>query len=99
MGGSGINSLVLNNALAEFSKPRDKALELIIQNNLDSSSMQARLEKIGDDLSETLFVIISKSGGTDEVRRNLYSIISHQKNKADKLKDLFSSFVFITRAC
>lgn len=97
MGGSGINSLVLNNALAEFSKPRDKALELVVQNNLDSSSMQARLEQIGADLSETLFVIISKSGGTDEVRRNLYSIISYQKkNNPEKLKDLMTSLVFIT---
>lgn len=97
MGGSGINSLVLNNALAEFSKPRDKALELVVQNNLDSSSMQARLEQIGSNLSETLFVIISKSGGTDEVRRNLYSIIAYQKkNSPEKLKDLFASFVFIT---
>ena len=62
MGGSGINSLVLNNALAEFSKPRDKALELVVQNNLDSSSMQARLEQIGADLSKTLFVIIFLEG-------------------------------------
>ena len=97
MGGSGINSLVLNNALAEFSNPRDKALELVVQNNLDSSSMQARLEQIGADLSKTLFVIISKSGGTDEVRRNLYSIISYQKkNSPEKLKELMASLVFIT---
>jgi len=97
MGGSGINSLVLNNALREFVGPANNALEILIQNNLDSSSMQARLESLGDNIEKTLFVIISKSGGTDEVRRNLYSIISYQiARNPEKLKDLYRSMVLIT---
>ena len=32
MGGSGINSLVLNNALREFTKPDESALKIFIQN-------------------------------------------------------------------
>jgi glucose-6-phosphate isomerase len=86
MGGSGINSLVLDNGLREFTKVNESALKIFIQNNLDSSSMQSRLESLGDDIEKTLFVIISKSGGTDEVRRNLYSIIAYQiAKKPEKL--------------
>jgi len=97
MGGSGINSLVLNNGLREFTKLDESALKIFIQNNLDSSSMQSRLESLGDDIEKTLFVIISKSGGTDEVRRNLYSIIAYQiAKRPEKLKDLYRSIILIT---
>lgn len=72
MGGSGINSLVLQNSLNEFSLSGHK---FIVQNNLDPSSLLARLKSI--NLDSTLFVLISKSGGTDEVRRNIATILNY----------------------
>jgi glucose-6-phosphate isomerase len=82
MGGSGINSLVLKNALYEFAPlaKRKSDINLIIQNNLDTSSMLSRLESL--DLNDTLLLIISKSGGTDEVRRNLNTIINYWQSKS-----------------
>jgi glucose-6-phosphate isomerase len=72
MGGSGINSLVLQNSLNEFTPSGNK---FTVQNNLDPSSLLARLDSI--DLDSTLFVFISKSGTTDEVRRNVATILDH----------------------
>ncbi|MDA0772690.1 MAG: hypothetical protein O3C63_07070 [Cyanobacteria bacterium] len=72
MGGSGINSLVLQNSLNEFTPSGNK---FIVQNNLDPSSLLARLDSI--NLDSTLFIFISKSGTTDEVRRNVATILNH----------------------
>ena len=95
MGGSGINSLVLKNSLYEFNPKLNQNYNFIIQNNLDPVSLLARLEQI--DLKETLTVIITKSGGTDEVRRNLQTIM----NKAESiegydLKAFADNLIFIT---
>lgn len=83
MGGSGINAMVLKNALYEFSPQADKKskINLIIQNNLDSSSMLAKLESISHELDKTLFVLVSKSGGTDEVRRSFNIAIDFWRNQ------------------
>jgi glucose-6-phosphate isomerase len=96
MGGSGINSMVLKNSLYEFSKEK-KAYQFFIQNNLDPVSLLARLNEIDDTLSKTLFVIITKSGGTDEVRRNLQTIMNVAETKKDfDLKKFASNLIFIT---
>lgn len=81
MGGSGINSLVLKNSLYELmpKSKKNSAINLIIQNNLDPNSMQAKLESVAEELDQTLFIIISKSGGTDEVRRSVNSTLDFWK--------------------
>jgi len=78
MGGSGINSLVLKNSLSELNPEHDDDIEVIVQNNLDPSSMLARLRKLGMqmELKHTLFVLVSKSGSTDEVKRNTNTILN-----------------------
>lgn len=81
MGGSGINALVLKNALYDFV-PRAKRrsqINLLIQNNLDASSMLAKLETVAARLDKTLFVLVSKSGGTDEVRRSINILLDFWK--------------------
>lgn len=74
MGGSGINALVLKNIFYDF-KIAEQKKNFLIQSNLDTSSMLGRLNDIKRTLDKTLFIVISKSGGTDEVRRNLQTII------------------------
>lgn len=96
MGGSGINSMVLKNSLYEFSK-KEKPYQFFIQNNLDPVSLAARLNEIDGSFNETLFVIITKSGGTDEVRRNLQTIINYAETKDSfDLKKLSQNLIFIT---
>jgi len=83
MGGSGINAMVLKNALYEFCPKASKksSINLIIQNNLDTSSMLAKLESISNELDKTLFVLVSKSGGTDEVRRSFNISVDFWKSQ------------------
>jgi glucose-6-phosphate isomerase len=96
MGGSGINSMVLKNSLFEFSKEK-QAYQFFIQNNLDPVSLAARLNEIDSSFNDTLFVIITKSGGTDEVRRNLQTIMNHADSKDSfDLKKLSQNLIFIT---
>ncbi len=96
MGGSGINSMVLKNALYEFTT-QAKPYNFIIQNNLDPVSLAARLYEIDESFNDTLFVIITKSGGTDEVRRNLQTIMNHAEAKPGfDLKKFSANLIFIT---
>lgn len=96
MGGSGINSMVLKNSLFEFNKDKN-SYEFYIQNNLDPVSLLARLNEIDSSFNDTLFVIITKSGGTDEVRRNLLTIMNHAESKPDfDLKKFSANLIFIT---
>ncbi len=97
MGGSGINSLVLKNALQEFSAPQANAIpDWIIQNNLDPTSVLGRIAKI--DLDKTLFIIISKSGSTDEVKRNITTLLDFWSDKAKKnvLENFARQSIYIT---
>jgi len=99
MGGSGINPLLIKNSLYEFAIDRKSTLNIIVQNNLDPTSMTARLEDIKSSLDSTLFVIISKSGGTDEVRRNINIILDTWSEKIGTdlaLKTFASNSVIIT---
>lgn len=90
MGGSGINTLVLRNALYENTPLKNKKsnIKVLVQNNLDASSMLAKLEETQDSMKETLVVIISKSGDTDEVRRNLSTLIDFWASKLSLEKAL-----------
>lgn len=99
MGGSGINALVLKNALYEFAPQalKKSQINLIVQNNLDPVSMKARLESIKSELDKTLIVLISKSGNTDEVKRNLISTLNfyHDESQID-LNKLAKQILIIT---
>jgi glucose-6-phosphate isomerase len=96
MGGSGINALVLKDALYNFKASQDSSKpNLLIQNNLDPSSLMSKLNSIQDELDESIFIIISKSGGTDEVKRNLNTILNFADSKA-ALKETLANLVFIT---
>ncbi len=86
MGGSGIDSLVLANSLQDFSPNLEasftggyQSLRLLVQNNLDPSSLKSKLLKLdlAGELDKTVFIIISKSGSTDEVTRNTATIINY----------------------
>ncbi len=79
MGGSGINSMVLQNALQEFKPALSPTVKILVQNNLDPSSLKSRLLKldVSGELDKTLFIVISKSGSTDEVTRNTSTIINY----------------------
>lgn len=90
MGGSGINTLVLKNALYENIplKSRKANINVLVQNNLDSSSMLAKLEEIQNEIENTLFVFVSKSGDTDEVRRNMSTLIDFCSSKSSQEKVL-----------
>lgn len=98
MGGSGINSLVLKNALYEFipKAKRKSNIDLQIQNNLDPSSILAKLENL--DLTSTLFIIISKSGSTDEVKRNITTLLDYWKahGNSNPLEAFARQSVYIT---
>ncbi len=107
MGGSGINSMVLQNALQEFRLTNAQAVKLIVQNNLDPSSLKARLLKldVSGELEKTVFIVISKSGSTDEVTRNTNTIINYlsrslgkaaSSDQAEVLANFASRLVIIT---
>ncbi len=84
MGGSGINALVLKNALYEFRPKAQKnsSINVIVQNNLDPVSMRSKLESIEHELDQTLFLLISKSGNTDEVKRNISTSLNFIEEKS-----------------
>lgn len=99
MGGSGINPLLIKNSFYEFKLEKNSNINIIVQNNLDPSSMTARINKITNSLDSTLFVVISKSGGTDEVRRNINIILDIWSNKVGEdlaLKTFTANSVIIT---
>ena len=96
MGGSGINSLVLKNGLYEFSNQK-RPYKFLIQNNLDPVSLLARLDEIDESFHQTFFVVITKSGGTDEVRRNLLTILNYAQKKDDfDITQFAENLLFIT---
>lgn len=102
MGGSGINALVLKDALYANKPYQEGSPEILIQNNLDPASLYSKLEqlKAQDKLNKTAFAFISKSGGTDEVKRNLSTILDYFTETAgsrDKALEQFAKqAVFIT---
>jgi glucose-6-phosphate isomerase len=86
MGGSGINSMVLNNSLGEFISDKN-SIEILIQNNLDPSSLINKLKALFPYIDKTLFILISKSGGTDEVRRNISTLINFWTESSSKTQE------------
>jgi glucose-6-phosphate isomerase len=68
IGGSALGPEFVANAL---SQPRADKLEPFFFDNSDPDGMQKVLARIGNDLGQTLCVVISKSGGTQETRNGM----------------------------
>ena len=64
IGGSGLGPLLIVDSL----KKRSKGLNFSFIDNIDPFLIKEKLTEIDDRLSNTLFVIVSKSGGTPEPR-------------------------------
>ncbi len=64
IGGSGLGPLLINEAL----KQHGKGLPINFIDNVDPNGINQRLDIIRDRLHTTLFVTVSKSGGTPEPR-------------------------------
>lgn len=79
IGGSALGPQFVNHALAT---PKDP-LKIYFFDNTDPDGMQRVLDRI-PDLSKTLVVVISKSGGTKETRNGqLVAKAAYQKSKID----------------
>lgn len=68
IGGSALGPQFVANAL---SNPRQDQLKPYFFDNTDPDGMEQVLASIGDDLSRTLCITISKSGGTKETRNGM----------------------------
>ncbi len=102
MGGSGINALVLKNALYDNAEYKAGKPYIDVHNNIDPSALNRKLSfiKETDKLSKTAFAFISKSGNTDEVTRNIYHVLDFltENNESRKLaiEQFAKQAVFIT---
>ncbi len=68
IGGSALGPQFVSNALGN---PETDKLSIHFFDNTDPDGMDKVLAKIGDQLGETLTVVISKSGGTKETRNGM----------------------------
>ncbi len=64
IGGSSLGPLLLKNALKQF----DKGLNFYFLDNVDPDGITDKLQSLKEKLRSTLFVVVSKSGGTPEPR-------------------------------
>ncbi|KGG15269.1 MULTISPECIES: glucose-6-phosphate isomerase [unclassified Prochlorococcus] len=62
IGGSGLGPLLIVNSLQE----KGKGLNFTFLDNVDPNGIYQKLDLLKDSLSSTLFVVVSKSGGTPE---------------------------------
>ncbi len=77
IGGSGLGPLLITEALQKFSK----GLNFSYIDNIDPFLIKERLIELSDKLSTTLFVVVSKSGGTPEPKITMDIIKSHIESK------------------
>ncbi len=76
IGGSGLGPLLITEALQEYSV----GLKFSYIDNIDPFLISEKLEELSDKLSTTLFVVVSKSGGTPEPRIAMNIIKKHVVN-------------------
>ena len=80
IGGSGLGPLLITEALQKCSA----GLTFSYIDNIDPFLIKEKLDELYDNLSTTLFVVVSKSGGTPEPRIAMDIIKSHvEKNGID----------------
>jgi glucose-6-phosphate isomerase len=71
IGGSALGPQFVSNALGH---PTTDKLQLFVLDNTDPDGIDRVLAKIGEDLSRTLVVVISKSGRTKETRNGMLEV-------------------------
>ena len=77
IGGSGLGPLLITEALQKNSE----GLNFSYIDNIDPFLISEKLEELSDKLSTTLFVVVSKSGGTPEPKIAMNIIKDHILNK------------------
>lgn len=92
IGGSALGGIALKEALLGTYHYLDKKPHLFFIDNIDPDFVQELLSKI--DLKKSLFIVISKSGGTTEPMV-LYNVVK-EKLMVAKVKNHSKHFVFIT---
>ena len=78
IGGSGLGPLLITESLQKFSR----GLNFSYIDNIDPFLISEKLEELSEKLSTTLFVVVSKSGGTPEPRIAMEIIKSHCENNS-----------------
>ncbi len=78
IGGSGLGPLLITESLQKYSK----GLIFSYIDNVDPFLISEKLEELSEKLSTTLFVVVSKSGGTPEPRIAMEIIKSHCENNS-----------------
>jgi glucose-6-phosphate isomerase len=68
IGGSGLGPLLMVRALADLNGGTSAGLPFHFIDNVDPEGISHTLEQLGDRLTQTLVVVVSKSGGTPEPR-------------------------------
>ena len=77
IGGSGLGPLLITEALQENSC----GLNFSYIDNIDPFLISEKLDELSDKLATTLFVVVSKSGGTPEPKIAMNIIKKHVENK------------------
>ena len=77
IGGSGLGPLLITEALQKNSE----GLNFSYIDNIDPFLISEKLEELSDKLSTTLYVVVSKSGGTPEPKIAMNIIKDHILNK------------------
>src|SRR6266508_1576604 len=77
IGGSALGPQFVSDALGSRQDPMD----IFFFDNTDPDGFDRVLEKIGDELTQTLVVVVSKSGGTKETRNGMLEAEARFKNK------------------
>jgi len=78
IGGSGLGPLLITESLQKCSR----GLNFSYIDNVDPFLISEKLEELSEKLSTTLFVVVSKSGGTPEPRIAMEIIKSHCENNS-----------------
>ena len=78
IGGSGLGPLLITESLQKCSK----GLNFSYIDNIDPFLISEKLEELSQKLTTTLFVVVSKSGGTPEPRIAMEIIKSHCENNS-----------------
>ena len=77
IGGSALGPQFISDALGSASDPMD----IFFFDNTDPDGFDRVLTRIGDRLSQTLTIVISKSGGTKETRNGMLEAEARYKSK------------------
>ncbi|KGG12470.1 MULTISPECIES: glucose-6-phosphate isomerase [Prochlorococcus] len=77
IGGSGLGPLLITQSLQELNQ----GLNFHFLDNVDPIGLEKTLNSLGENISKTLFVVVSKSGGTPEPQIAMDQARNYVKNK------------------